>query len=342
MRQRKGFSATVVCLLAISLLAAGIGTVEAEISALNPTDDTYVSSLSPNTNFDNPNDNNQEIFVNSSGPPLTSYFIGYLRFDVSGLTAAQVQNVWFRVYEQLQADSSVTVSLYGTTSNDWNGGATPGNGDETTLTYSNAPAASGGALDSVAGDGTARWWVFQSAALTQYVQDHLPGGTVGDGMVTFRLEATGSGLSQLCSFEDRENGGGTGNPPELAVSPTAVELASFTATSGQGRILVEWSTASEWRFVGFHLFRAGSPTGMEEGLAVRLNEDLIPATGGNIQGGSYSHADLDVEAGARYYYWLEAVDVGGGSVLHGPVSAVLEDHIIFLPFAASQWECCPE
>jgi uncharacterized repeat protein (TIGR01451 family) len=100
--------------------------------------------------------------------------------------------------------------------------------------------------------------------------------------------------------------------------PTAVTLASFTATAQGGNILVTWETAIEIDNVGFNLHRSTSP----DGSYFKLNETLIPSQApGSIFGATYTWLDEDVEAGTTYYYKLEDVEVGGRRTFHGPVAA---------------------
>jgi hypothetical protein len=102
--------------------------------------------------------------------------------------------------------------------------------------------------------------------------------------------------------------------------PTAVTLASFTATPLAESILLHWETASEIDTLGFHLYRAEAP----EGQRTRLNGALIPgqAPGGPV-GAVYEFVDETAVAGTTYHYWLEDVDLHGTTTLHGPVSAGL-------------------
>ncbi len=102
-----------------------------------------------------------------------------------------------------------------------------------------------------------------------------------------------------------------------SISPTFVELSSFTATGGDGYIGVEWETASEIDNAGFNIHRGLG----KEGPSAQLNEGLIPAQGDELQGASYSLIDEDVTPGLTYYYWLEDVDLHGRSTMHGPVTA---------------------
>ncbi len=107
------------------------------------------------------------------------------------------------------------------------------------------------------------------------------------------------------------------------LGPTAVELASFTATpqAWTGTIRLDWETLTEVNNLGFNLYRAESPTGRQ----IKLNADLIPSQGpGSPIGYTYSFMDRAVRAGRTYYYWLEAVDVYGSTQLFGPKSAAIQ------------------
>jgi hypothetical protein len=98
--------------------------------------------------------------------------------------------------------------------------------------------------------------------------------------------------------------------------PTAVKMASFTATGQAGSVLLEWETVSEVNNLGFYLHRADAA----EGARTRLNGALIPsASPGSQAGAVYNLLDTQVMPGITYYYWLEDVDTSGMSTMHGPV-----------------------
>lgn len=121
--------------------------------------------------------------------------------------------------------------------------------------------------------------------------------------------ATGFGLVQVSTAVD-----------QLGYAPTAVELDALKATPQDTAIQLEWITATELDTLGFHLYRADSPVGLQ----TRLNADLIPGVApGSPMGGSYQFMDDTVSASQIYYYWLEAVDLEGQSTYHGPVSATV-------------------
>jgi hypothetical protein len=78
--------------------------------------------------------------------------------------------------------------------------------------------------------------------------------------------------------------------------PTAVELASFTATAQGGAILLEWETAAELDSLGFDLYRAWPLSSAARtatgGERQRLNVDLIPARApGSAAGAAYRFLD---------------------------------------------------
>jgi hypothetical protein len=106
-----------------------------------------------------------------------------------------------------------------------------------------------------------------------------------------------------------------------AGDPTAVTLASFSATPQAGGILIAWETAMEIDTVGFNLYRAQSP----DGPYVKLNDTLIPSQSpGSVFGATYAWLDEGVQDGITYYYKLEDVEVSGQSTFHGPVSATAQ------------------
>jgi len=99
--------------------------------------------------------------------------------------------------------------------------------------------------------------------------------------------------------------------------PTAVDLLSFTGERSPLGISLAWQTANEIENLGFNIYRATSETGTK----VKLNADLIPTNvmPGSLIGASYSYDDLTAAAEQTYYYWLEDVEAGGQTTLHGPV-----------------------
>jgi hypothetical protein len=91
-----------------------------------------------------------------------------------------------------------------------------------------------------------------------------------------------------------------------------VELASFTANVGDGSgVKLSWVTGSEINNVGFNILRSSA----QSSRYTKLNDKLIPAN----RDGRYTFIDNNAEAGARYYYKLEALDTRGNVTTHGPI-----------------------
>lgn len=99
--------------------------------------------------------------------------------------------------------------------------------------------------------------------------------------------------------------------------PTAIRVASFTATTFDRYIGVDWRTETEIGNAGFNLYRSTTA----DGAKTKLNEALIPTKGNELQGATYSHKDYDVAGGQDYYYWFEDVGLDGKGRLNGPVMA---------------------
>jgi len=99
--------------------------------------------------------------------------------------------------------------------------------------------------------------------------------------------------------------------------PTAVELQSFTATTGDASVEVSWTTASELSNLGFHLYRSLSA----EGPFDRITSSLIPGLGSSPTGANYTYRDASLSNGTTYYYQLEDVETTGRTERHGPVWA---------------------
>ncbi len=123
--------------------------------------------------------------------------------------------------------------------------------------------------------------------------------------------------------------------------PTAVTLSSFTAEGRLGDVLLRWTTTAEFDNWGFNIYRAtvNDPT-----AAVKINGSLIPGQGQSVVGHNYTFTDMTVRAGVTYWYWLEDVEFGGKTALHGPVQVVGaeanlfhgQSYHVFMPMA-TQW-----
>jgi subtilisin family serine protease len=119
------------------------------------------------------------------------------------------------------------------------------------------------------------------------------------------LFVTTQGVSNYSTFAVRDS------------SPLAVTLASFDAQAQLDHVLLLWETASEVDNLGFTVLRSTEPGMPPDGMA------FVPSQSpGSTQGFSYSWQDRKVEAGATYWYWIEAIDLAGVATRHGPVSVL--------------------
>jgi hypothetical protein len=104
-------------------------------------------------------------------------------------------------------------------------------------------------------------------------------------------------------------------------TPTGVDLISFAASGEDGAVVLNWETAAETNTLGFNVYRAVRVNGPR----MKLNEGLVPSlvAPGSAFGAVYEYVDENVPRARRipYFYWLESVDIFGGTHLHGPVKA---------------------
>lgn len=100
----------------------------------------------------------------------------------------------------------------------------------------------------------------------------------------------------------------------------AVALSSFAAMGYEDYVEIEWSTAAEIGNAGFNIHRAAG----EESDRARINTEIIPAEGGELEGHLYSFTDHDIEGGVPYVYWIEDIDIEGRSTMHGPLPVTME------------------
>ncbi|MEE2992879.1 MAG: fibronectin type III domain-containing protein, partial [Gemmatimonadota bacterium] len=96
-----------------------------------------------------------------------------------------------------------------------------------------------------------------------------------------------------------------------AAKSLAVELATLTAISDRGLVVVEWTiTRTDPAHAGFHVYRGRTADGEFE----QLTEDLLTSVDA-----TYRFVDGDVQVNQQYYYMIEAVNLTGGTERYDPV-----------------------
>lgn len=96
----------------------------------------------------------------------------------------------------------------------------------------------------------------------------------------------------------------------------SVQLSSFVASFSEFKgVELSWNTSREVNNLGFNVLRSLTRGGKYE----QINDELIP----HSSQGSYYFVDPDVEAGKRYFYILEDVNLKGEKNQHGPIAVVV-------------------
>lgn len=132
----------------------------------------------------------------------------------------------------------------------------------------------------------------------------------------------------------------------LFVSPVsaAVDLVSFEAVAEGDQIRLEWETATELDNAGFFVRRgldeSAGPASEYDQIQVIDSESeeamtFIPPRGDSLTGSVYIFLDVNVQAGVRYYYYLESVDTNNDSEYHGPKSAMINGESTSTPTPTS-------
>ena len=101
------------------------------------------------------------------------------------------------------------------------------------------------------------------------------------------------------------------------VSPDTIFLSFLNASPSSGKVMISWTTDSEFDNAGFNIYRSKS----ESGEYIKINGRLIPAEGSPTEGAEYSFVDEDVINRTTCWYKLEDIDLNGVSTFHGPVKA---------------------
>jgi hypothetical protein len=104
------------------------------------------------------------------------------------------------------------------------------------------------------------------------------------------------------------------------ISPyTLIKLSNVAAEPKGGAIEITWVTLTEINSAGFNVRRSLT----KDGVYSKINVEVIPARGNELQGASYAFVDADVTRGLTYYYRLEEVDLNGKGSTIATVSATL-------------------
>lgn len=84
-----------------------------------------------------------------------------------------------------------------------------------------------------------------------------------------------------------------------------VELSTFTATTSNNNIILNWRTESEVNNIGFALYRREDKEGNYTKVA------FVNGAGNSAIPNEYQFTDEKTEAGKIYFYYLEDIDIAG-------------------------------
>ncbi|MEJ2055778.1 MAG: FlgD immunoglobulin-like domain containing protein, partial [Calditrichaceae bacterium] len=100
-----------------------------------------------------------------------------------------------------------------------------------------------------------------------------------------------------------------------------VELQSFTAKAGNGKVELNWTTASEIDNAGFAILRSLQKENEYEEIDSYRTNDALKGAGNSSTTHQYKYIDQMVGNGMTYWYKLVDVDYNGVRLEHGPVCA---------------------
>jgi hypothetical protein len=101
-----------------------------------------------------------------------------------------------------------------------------------------------------------------------------------------------------------------------------VVMSSFTATlTADNLAVLNWTTASETGLIGFRVLQSNYPS---LAGAACLTPIAIPAHNSS-DGAAYSFVANEFDYPGTYYFWIESMDINGGSDYFGPVSVTLSE-----------------
>ncbi|NQU41231.1 MAG: DUF11 domain-containing protein [Lentisphaerae bacterium] len=140
-----------------------------------------------------------------------------------------------------------------------------------------------------------------SLVLTGMVNVAVGGGTITNSVA----------ISAVDQYEPN-----TSNNTNSDVIVTQVLISDFEVTMENGHAVVTWQTDSEFKTLGFHLYRYDATTQAYQ----QLNTALLPGLLTEPQGGTYRFIDLGALAGAPLLYRIDEIELDGRRRGYGPFS----------------------
>ena len=138
---------------------------------------------------------------------------------------------------------------------------------------------------------------------------------------SLQLQGTGTNAGNFTWAGPIQNTKGAENTDQSL----PVELAFFTASGMQDRIVLKWRTESEIQNLGFEIWRAEQEDGDYQMLSSYRSNAALQGRFNSSQATDYQFEDRQVIPGRVYWYRLTDVDVNGQKTEHGPISALIAE-----------------
>jgi uncharacterized repeat protein (TIGR01451 family) len=144
-----------------------------------------------------------------------------------------------------------------------------------------------------------------------------PGASVKIQFVALVTAGYSGASSNVAVADSEETAQVPSNETVVNPTPTAISIVRFAAQRDAGGVTVQWQTGFERNTLGFNLLRSATGSRAD---AIQVNAEMIPA---GAKGGEYTFVDASADAGARYTYWLQEIEMSG-QVNDYPDTAVVQ------------------
>ena len=170
------------------------------------------------------------------------------------------------------------------------------------LTWNPGTVTAGSGSESTA---TLAYIIDVTGPVAPYTVDATPAPGSGNGTRATWVDETGNrdySTGELCQLQ------------VINAVTTPVVLDEMSAAVVDGRVAVQWTTASESGAASYDLYRVTGPDGSSE----KVNQEPLTPWIGSAAGGSYRVIDAGADPGAPSTYWLVETDSRGQTAAFGP------------------------
>lgn len=145
-------------------------------------------------------------------------------------------------------------------------------------------------------------------------------GLISTILVLLTPSATAASVPFYSEYTDANRHVPLNYPLMQPTDPTGVILIGFDGIQQGNIVHLTWETSTELSNRGFNLYRGASLASWD----IKLNETLIPSQAQGSPNGFFYELDdgLDLTPGEVYWYWLEDINMQGGSTLTGPIGVL--------------------